>query len=386
MEFIQINSGNQFKSRRKIPLNNNQINMAVNEFDFIGEPVSCGPFGEGHINGTYCARFLQPDKTVKRYILQSINTVIFDNPAQLMSNIEMVTQHLKKKIIANGGNPDREALTVIKTKKGENLYKDEDGVYWRAYAFIEDTICYETAEKPVLFYNSAKAFGKFLLMLSDFPAEKLYETIPRFHDTLNRYNFFISSVEKDLVGRAKTVSTEIEFIKARKDECDIITQLMKEGKMPLRVVHNDTKLNNIMMDSETDEGVCVLDLDTVMPGCGLFDFGDSIRFGASNGTEDETDLSQVYINMELFEEYTKGFLSEASSALNQCELDNLAFASKIITLEQAIRFLGDYINGDVYYKVKYDTHNLDRARTQIKLVQDMESKMNQMNEIVKKYS
>lgn len=360
------------------------IKEVASHFQFEGEIAEIKPITQGYINATYCLSFSQVDGAYKRYILQNININIFNNPYELMENINNVTTHLKKKIIAYGGDPLRETLTIIKTNENELLYQDNNR-YWRAYLYIENATSYQVVEKPILFYNSAKAFGKFQRLLADFPAEQLHETIKRFHDTKNRYYEFIKAVEEDKLNRVVTVKDEINFIKDRASECEVILNLINSGDIPLRVTHNDTKLNNIMMDNKTDEGICVLDLDTVMPGTALFDFGDSIRFGASTASEDEKDLGKVSINVALFEEYTKGFLSEAKSTLTECEINHLVFGAKLITLEQAIRFLGDYINGDVYYPVQYDDHNLVRARTQLKLVLDIEEKFDILNQIVLKY-
>lgn len=355
----------------------------INKFQFDGELLAIEPFGYGHINTTFAVYFKFVNKPPIRYILQKINNNIFKNPYRLMENIENVTQHLKTKILASGGDIKRETLTVIKTKDNKLLYEDDKGQYWRAYAFIENATCYQTVEKPILFYNAAKAFGRFQNLLSDFPAEKLFESIPNFHNTVSRYSDFIISLEKDTAKRANSVKQEIEFVKQRQKDCSVFVDLIKDGQLPLRVTHNDTKLNNIMMDNETDEGICIIDLDTIMPGSVLYDFGDSIRFGASSAAEDEQDLSKVYMVIDLFEQYTKGYLSQAS--LTEVEISNLALSAKILTLECGIRFLTDYLDGDKYFKIHRDNQNLDRARTQFKLVKDMEEKMEQMNQIVYKY-
>jgi hypothetical protein len=354
----------------------------VNQFDFNGEFIHIEPLGQGHINSTYAVYFRRETVPPIRYVLQKINTSILKDPLALMKNIEGVTTHLRKKILEAGGNPDRETLTIVKTKDGKLFYEDGDKECWRAYLFIENATCYQSAEKPGLFYNSAKAFGKFQKLLSDYPAETLSETIEKFHNTVNRYKNFEKAVAEDKMGRAKDVQEEIEFVKARKDDCGIVLDLIEKKEIPLRVTHNDTKLNNIMMDNKTNEGICVIDLDTVMPGSVFYDFGDSIRFGASSALEDETDLSKVYMEINLFEEYVEGFLSEAGETLTKKEFELLAFSAKLLTLECGIRFLTDYLEGDTYFKIHREYHNLDRARTQFKLVADMEEKMEIMNEIV----
>ncbi len=357
----------------------------VDKFDFAGEFIYIEPLGQGHINSTYAVYFRRETEPPIRYVLQRINTSILKDPLALMKNIEGVTNHLRKKIIEAGGNPERETLTIVKTKDGKLFYEDTDKECWRAYLFIEDATCYQSAEKPGLFYNSAKAFGRFQKLLSDYPAETLSETIEKFHNTANRYKNFEIAVAEDKMGRVKDVLKEIEFVKSRKDDCSIVVDLIEKKEIPLRVTHNDTKLNNIMMDNETNEGICVIDLDTVMPGSVFYDFGDSIRFGASSAAEDETDLSKVYMDINLFEEYTDGFLSEAGETLTKKEYELLAFSAKLLTLECGIRFLTDYLEGDTYFKIHREHHNLDRARTQFKLVADMEEKMDMMNEIVRSH-
>lgn len=358
----------------------------VNQFDFEGDFIHIEPLGQGHINSTYAVYFRRETIPPVRYVLQRINTNILKDPLALMKNIEGVTNHLRKKIIEVGGNPDRETLTIVKTKEGKLFYEDSDKDCWRAYLFIENATCYQSAEKPGLFYNSAKAFGRFQKLLSDYPAETLTETIEKFHNTVNRYKNFEIAVAEDKMGRVKEVQKEIEFVKARKDDCSMVVDLIEKKEIPLRVTHNDTKLNNIMMDNETSEGICVIDLDTVMPGSVFYDFGDSIRFGASSAAEDETDLSKVYMDINLFEEYVDGFLSEAGETLTKKEYELLAFSAKLLTLECGIRFLTDYLEGDTYFKIHREHHNLDRARTQFKLVADMEEKMEMMNEIVRSHS
>lgn len=357
----------------------------IEQFQFEGDFLAIEPFGCGHINSTFAVYFKFINKPPIRYILQKINTNIFKDPYKLMENIDNVTQHIRSKVLLKGGDPKRETLTVVKTKDNKLLYKDSKGEFWRAYVFVENATCYQTVEKPILFYNAAKAFGKFQSLLSDFPADKLFESIPNFHNTVDRYSNFMIALEKNAAGRADSIKEEIEFVKQRQKDCSVFVDLIKSGELPLRVTHNDTKLNNIMMDNETNEGICVIDLDTIMPGSVLYDFGDSIRFGASSAAEDEQDLSKVYMVMDLFEQYTRGYLSEAASTLTEVETSNLALSAKILTLECGIRFLTDYLDGDKYFKTHREGQNLDRAHTQFKLVKDMEEKMDEMNRIVNKY-
>ena len=358
----------------------------ISHFAFEGEYFYSEPFGCGHINSTYAVYFKFETKPVRRYIMQRINTDIFKDADALMENINGVTSFLRRKIIENGGDPERETLTIVPTADGRLYWRDAEGGCWRAYIFIENATSYQTVERPVLFSNAAAAFGRFQRLLADYPAAGLHETIPNFHNTVSRFADFKASVAADKVGRAKSVQKEIQFILDRESDYSVIVDALADGSLPLRVTHNDTKLNNIMMDNATDEAVCVIDLDTVMPGSALYDFGDSIRFGASSAAEDETDLDKVYMVPELFEAYTEGFLREAGDAMTQKELDLLAMSAKIMTVECGMRFLADYLDGDVYFRVHREGHNLDRARTQFKLVADMEQKMDMMNAIVAKHS
>ncbi len=333
-------------------------------------------YGNGHINDTYII-----DSTPK-YILQKINTNIFKNPDEVMENISRVTDFLRNKIKESGGNPDRETLTLIKTIAGSNFYRAENGDCFRMYKFIENCVSYDTADSVKL-YNAAKAFGKFQNMLSDFPASELHETIPRFHDTYKRFCDFKASLDRDIKGRAKSASEEIGFALKFEEDSKVIKDCLDSGKIPYRVTHNDTKLNNVMLDKDTDEGICVIDLDTVMPGSLLYDYGDALRFGASTAAEDEQDLSKVHFDLELFKAFTKGFLETVSNAITPEEIRLLPFSAKIITYECGIRFLTDYLDGDTYFKTSMENHNLYRARTQFKLVREITDKTQEMEKIIK---
>ncbi len=301
-----------------------------------------------------------------------------------MQNIENVTAHIRKKVQENGGDLKREVLTIVKTNDHKNFYIDENGNYWRGYVFIDDATSFQSVEEPAHFYKAAKAFGRFQKLLSDFPAETLFETIPNFHNTESRFGAFLEALSSDTMNRAKDVKEEIDFALKRQADASVLVHLLKEKKLPLRVTHNDTKLNNVMLDNKSGEGICVIDLDTVMPGLALYDYGDSIRFGASTAAEDEKDLEKVRMDLDLFELFTKGFLEEAGSSLTQTEIEYLPFGAKIMTFECGIRFLTDYLNGDIYFKIHREGHNLDRCRTQFKLVADMEEKMQKMKEIVER--
>ena len=355
------------------------LQSAANAFDF-GGPVLCDAhhYGEGHINDTFV---VWREDHSKRFILQRINTDTFTNPVGLMENVCGVTRHLRAKILAEGGDPARETLNVIPTLSGSTCYLDADGGAWRAYDFVEDTICLQQVGSETDFRTVAETLGKFQNQLEDYPASTLHETIARFHDTPNRYANFEKALAADALGRAKNITSEIEFIHAREQDCHVLLNQLAAGEIPLRVTHNDTKINNVLIDAATGKGICVIDLDTVMPGLSAYDFGDSIRFGAATAAEDEKDLSKMGINLHLFQVYTAGYLA-ACKSLTPKELELLPLGAKIITLELAVRFLTDYLDGDRYFRVAYPEHNLVRARAQMKLVADMEAHWDEMQAIV----
>ena len=342
------------------------------------------PYGNGHINDTFK---LTVDEygSEKLYILQRMNKNVFKTPWLLMENMKGVTDFLARHVSASGGNPEREVMSVYRTKEGALFTCDADGEYWRLVRFITNSMSYEKVERPEQFYMCAVAFGNFQRQLADYPAETLVETIPNFHNTPVRYANLMKAVENDAAKRAASVSAEIEFAKARREFTEIFERAREEGILPLRVTHNDTKLNNILFDIDTKEPICVVDLDTIMPGYSINDFGDSIRFGASTAPEDEIDLDKVEMNIDLFELYVRGFIEGTGGALTDTEISLMPTAAKMMTLECGMRFLTDYLDGDVYFKTKYPEHNLDRARNQFKLVQDMEAKMDEMQRIVNKY-
>ena len=337
------------------------------------------PYGNGHINDTYLCD-VKPG-----YILQKINTNVFKNPEEVMSNIIRVTRFLGNIITENGGDSKRETMNVIKTRDGHDFYKIDDNTYFRMYDYIENTVTHETVENPMQFFEAGKAFGKFQKMLNDFPADELFETIVDFHNTPVRVAQLEKAIENNYQNRLEQISEEIEIAKKYSKYAPLIVDSIASGEIPLRVTHNDTKLNNILFDKDTDEAVCVIDLDTVMQGSLLYDFGDALRFGASSGTEDEKDLSKIWFDLDKFEHFAKGFLGEMKGSLTPKEIELLAESALILTYECGIRFLADYLNGDTYFKTKYPTHNLDRARTQLKLVVDIESKFDEMKKIIAKY-
>lgn len=356
-------------------MSNYNLNEIAAQFDTYKDISS---YGDGHINDTYLAN------TNSKYILQRINHDVFCSPEQVMHNIISVTEHIRAKLCKSEVYDPRTVLKVVFTLDGKPYYKTSQGDYFRMYEYIEGASSHSEKPSCSVFYSAAKGFGHFFSMLYDFDASQLYETIENFHNTPMRYEALVSAADKDICGRAAAVSAELEFIYARKNDTYVVTDLLGTPQLPLRVTHNDTKLNNIMLDDKTGEPVCVIDLDTVMPGSILYDFGDSIRFGASTAAEDEKDLSKVSCDLALYEAFTKGFLEDTASFLTQKEKDLLPFSARLLTLECGMRFLTDYLNGDTYFKTSYEGHNLDRARTQLKLVSDMEKKETKMLEITKK--
>ena len=357
------------------------MKQILSNFKYAGEPYSCEVYGNGHINSTFKIE-CKDGNSVTRYILQKINSNIFPDTDALTENIENVTEFLKEKITKRGGDVLRETLSLVPTVEGKNYYTDENGENWRSYIFIEDTVCYDKIENPKDFYNCGYAFGNFQNLLADFPAEKLHEVILNFHNTPVRYETFKKAVSADICGRAKSVRKEIDFVNAHESDMSLLTDMLKKGEIPLRVTHNDTKLNNCMFDKNTGKTICVIDLDTVMPGLRAYDYGDSIRYGATTGAEDEIDLSKVNFSLELFKSYTEGFIKACGESMSYQEALSLPIGAKIMTLECGMRFLTDYLEGDTYFKTTRENHNLDRCRTQFKLVSDMEKQWDKMNDIV----
>lgn len=335
---------------------------------------------DGHINATFVLHFDEEGKK-QDYTVQQINTNVFQNPEVLMQNIVGVTSFLREKISARGGDPNRETLCFLPATNGKYYITDADGNCWRCYRYIDGVYTCNTIDSEEVFYNAGLSFGSFQRALADYPAETLSETIPNFHNTYSRFLDFETAVREDRAGRCETVLAEIQFVRDREADTHILLDLIKKGKLPLRVTHNDTKLNNILFDNQTNQGICIIDLDTVMPGLSLYDFGDSIRFGANTASEDEKDLSKVSLSLPLYKAYTEGYLSAAKESLCACEIENLAFSAKLMTFECGMRFLTDYINGDTYFKTEYPEHNLVRCRTQFTLVADMEKKMEDMQKI-----
>ena len=347
------------------------IEKSAFAFRLDGTPVTCEAFGHGHINHTL--KIITD--TGAEYVLQRINTYVFKDPVRLMENICAVTEFIRSRV-----EDPRQALRFLPTHEGKFWHVDDAGQFWRCCNFVGG-LCLDAPESDGDFYQSAIAFGRFQTLLADFPADTLYETIPEFHNTADRYRQFREAVALDLCGRASEVQADIDFLLEREDLACTLQNMRQEGLLPLRVTHNDTKLNNVMLDKTTRQALCVLDLDTVMPGLSLYDFGDSIRFGAATAAEDEQDLSKMELDLHLFEVYTRGYL-EAATALTDTEIAMLPMGALAVTLELATRFLKDHLDGDRYFKTAYPGHNLVRARTQMKLAYDMQQKWENMNHIV----
>jgi len=341
------------------------------QFAISGDYVSGGPYGTGHINDTFAATFQQGSGPT-RFILQRINHHVFKDIEGLMSNIVAVTGYLSSKIRAGGGDPLRETLNLVPTRDGHSFLQTEGGDFWRAYVFIEGARTYESVERIEHVYAAGRAYGNFQNLLTNFPSEALVETIPGFHHTGKRFKDFLSAVDADVANRAHAAVPEIEFVTRRGNLVTVLVDLMSEGKLRRRISHNDTKFNNVMIDDRTGEGLCVIDLDTVMPGLSLYDFGDSIRSLANTGAEDEPDLSRVDFDLDVFASYTRGYLEATRSSLDREEIERLPFAAILMTFECGMRFLEDYLRGDTYFKITRPDHNLDRSRTQFKLIEGME--------------
>jgi hypothetical protein len=356
----------------------------VGRFDVPGRYLDGARYGNGHINDTFACRW-QTEGGIVRYILQRVNRRVFAKPQELMDNIERVTQHLRWKLGAiSGADPDRDCLTLIPTRAGENCYRDEEGDYWRAYKFIEDTDAFDVCTSPMQAYEAARAFGRFQYLLADLPAGPLHETIPFFHHTPRRFQAFEEALKENRSGRAGTVEEEVEYVRRRRDLAAAVTGCLDEGVMVERVTHNDTKLNNVLMDRRTGQAVCVIDLDTVMSGSVLYDFGDMVRSCVRTSTEDEPDLRRVNVDCRVFEALVAGYLEEARGFLTPLEVELLAASGRLITLTIGIRFLTDYLNGDVYFKTRHPQQNLDRARVHFKLVSEMEALTPRLESMVRR--
>lgn len=351
------------------------------QFAVTGDLVEAVPYGSGYINDTYLGRYQTP-RGEQRYIHQRINHLVFRQPEKLMENLERVTRYARQQIEAAGGDPLRQTLNLVPTRAGDTFIHTAQGEYWRTFLFIPDVITYDVCANPQMAYSPARAFGAFLNMLDSLPGPRLHETIPDFHHTRKRFDAFLAAVQADSAGRCAECQAEIDFILQREADAGVVVDLLASGDLPERVTHNDTKLNNVLVDANSGQGICVIDLDTVMPGSLLYDFGDLIRMGTATAAEDETDLERVTVDIDLFAWLAHGYLDAVRDILTPREWELLAFGGRLITYEQAIRFLGDYLRGDVYYKIRYPRHNLDRARNQIKMLQEMERQRGAMEGII----
>ena len=359
----------------------NAIKHVLPVFELTGTYKQVQELHSGNINRTYHLEYGDGDD-MHHYVLQRVNAYVFKQPDVVNENIRLVTKHVIQSLKDDGIDPDRRVLELIPTRDGELIHRDQEGEYWRVYRFIEHATAYDKVEKDEHFYESGRAFGEFQRRLIDFPAENLVDTIPFFHDTPRRFLTFVESVTLDRAGRAEAVEPEIDFLFDRRKMMSRIVKLLKSGELPLRVTHNDTKINNVMIDDATDKALCVIDLDTVMTGTALYDFGDAIRFGASTAAEDEEDTSKIALDMDKFKLFTRGFVEETNGFLSKDELKLLPLGAMVLTCELAMRFLTDYLDGDVYFKVKSPQHNLIRTRAQMKLLEDIEAKYDQMVQFI----
>ena len=358
-------------------MNHNDLALSIAaQFELGATPVAVKELTAGNINRTY--RLKMGEGAIAPYfVLQRINTAVFKDPEALMNNIGLVTSYIRAGYEAQGLDPTRRVLTFATAKNGTLLYTDPEGGAWRAYAYVDDVTAYNAIESAELFYEAGRGFGEFQTRLADFPAEKLAEIIPGFHNTARRYETFLATVERDAAGRVASLGEEIEFFRSRQGLMSSIVEKLG-GELPLRVTHNDTKLNNVLMDNATGKAICVIDLDTVMPGSALYDYGDAVRYGACTAAEDEADTTKIGFDMTLFEAFTKGFVEATAGNLTDTEIRLLPLGVAVITCELALRFLTDYIDGDVYFKTSYEGHNLVRARAQMKLLTEVEAKLEDM--------
>lgn len=363
---------------------NDKIKTIIGNFKFDGDIVEVEENNQGNINTTYMLK----SSTGKKYLLQKINIYVFKDPHMVMKNIDLVTTHILKKLEAIKDTKHK-TLNIIKTIDGQNLciYTNQDGEkeYYRAFFYIDHCISYDTfkecSDEVSIAYNTGKCFGFFHKLLSDFPTNMLGETIPNFHNTSKRFEDFLASVENDTLGRADEVANDIVYLITKIKECSLICESL-EKMIPVRVTHNDTKLNNVLFDKETKEGIAVIDLDTVMPGSFLFDIGDGIRSACASAFEDETDLNKVFLNLDLTKSYLKGYLEEMKDSLTKEEISYIGLSIKTLTYELTLRFLTDYLNGDIYFKIKYPTHNKDRYKNQLALLKDVESKLEEIDHFI----
>jgi N-acetylhexosamine 1-kinase len=353
-----------------------QLQSICRVFNIEGNFIAYETITIGNINKTYKVVYIKPDRTVKSYILQKINNYVFKDPVRIMSNIDLVTTHIRGK---NTGKP---SLHFHHTENRDNYYQSSESGFWRLCSFI-DSVTYDVCDDPDILRRAGQAFGEFQTQLSDFDASKLYETIPNFHNTKKRLEKLFDDADADEYGRTASVSEELDYIKSMRGTACYLNDMLECGEIPYRVTHNDTKINNVLFDKNTREPLTVVDLDTVMPGLVMHDFGDAVRSSANTAAEDEQDLTKVSLDLNLFRSFSEGFISQTAGSLSDKEIDNMALGALTITIELASRFLDDYITGDKYFKVNYCGQNLIRTRCQLKLAQDMENKFSIMNATVK---
>ncbi len=362
-----------------------QVEALGDGFAIAGEFQSCDTINSGHINTTYRATYRREDGSVERYIFQRVNDVVFKSPRDVMHNVEKVTNHIHWKMLRVFNQPSHQTLNLFSARGGRKYLQLPNSGYWRCYNFLEDTHTFEVAEHPHQAYQAALAFGEFLELLSDMNPDDIHETIPNFHNTRKRYDRLMEVAQADPCGRLTACRAELDFIVNRERYVDVLLDMQEKGLIPTRIVHNDTKINNVMLDRDTDKAICVIDLDTVMPGSLLYDFGDMMRTMTSPAAEDEEDLSLTCMRMNMFKAVVKGYLDSAAKVITPEEATLLPFSGILITLETGIRFLTDYLEGDVYFKTKKPNHNLHRCRTQLKLVESMEEQMPEMDHFTREY-
>ena len=362
----------------------NEIKNILPRFHFRGEYVTSSELTSGNINNTYVLEYKEGSKTLM-YTLQRINTYVFRDPLGVMQNIASVTDHLKASLLRNNGSADRQVLELVRTVDGNVMYQDMKNGVWRAYTFIPDALALDVVEQPEQMEEVGRAFGRFQRNLADFQAGQLSETIPNFHNTTKRFYAFVRAVDENKAGRAREVGDEIEFLFERRRMMGEIVRLLENKVLPLRVTHNDTKSNNVLLDKQTGKALCVIDLDTVMPGSSLYDYGDGVRFGASTAREDEEDTSLIRLDMDKTRAFTRGFIQETAGILSDEELQRLPLGIKVLTCELAMRFLTDYLDGDLYFKVNSPQHNLIRTRAQMALLKDVEIRENELQDMVQQY-
>ncbi len=354
-----------------------ELRELISQFNVYGDFLVGIPFGSGHVNDTYMLTYDQGGVRLN-YVLQRINSNVFSDPVQVMENVDRVTEHILRKIRQAHAETKKRTIRLLRTPENKPYVYDRNGSCWRAYVFIERARAYDVLENPAQAHCIAKAFGEFQHQLIDLPGKRLHDTIPDFHNTPKRIEQLEEAVKNDPLGRVKNIRKEIDFILERKNEAGTLLRLNKEGSIPERITHNDTKCNNILIDDLSGEGICVIDLDTVMPGLSLYDFGDMVRSGTNPADEDELDLTKVYMRFDMYQALFEGFCSSAGAFMTAAEKESLPLSGKLITMEIGTRFLTDYINGDIYFKIKHSSHNLERCRTQLKLVQSIEEQMNAM--------